>query len=414
MMKQEYDVIVVGARVAGSSLAYELSRRGFQVLLLDKSTFPSDVFSTHNFFGNSLAMLRKMGVLDRLLETGAPLYRRAVVQFEDVVIDGRFPKADGEADCLCIRRTDLDRILFEHASMQPNVAAMEGVRVTNVLRDGGRVTGVAGVTRSGEKKQFSARLVVGADGRRSTIRSLVQARCKMRVPTDFASYVGYFRNYRQDGDIHAELYKLRSNISIIFPTNDQLYVVGLMFPLEDEEWMQRFKANPERAMVELIKLEFAGTPLAERIGGAVLAGRVKGLHGYDNDWYEGMGEGWALVGDALSFKDPAVGQGMPDALYGANLLAGVLERFEDWNRHWADMGEEYQRLMDEKMMFHFQLACQFTKNYPFPPGQLALYRLIAARPEAASAFLGTYNKAVRPEEFEKMVIHLLTGTAAAP
>ena len=121
------------------------------------------------------------------------------------------------------------------------------------------------------QRRFSAKLVVGADGRHSVIRSLVKSRCKISVPTDFASYVGYFRGYKQDGEIHAELYKMGSGIAIVFPTNDQLYVVGVMYPLDDEAWMRRFKTNPDHAMVEFVRSRFAGTPLAERIADAALA-----------------------------------------------------------------------------------------------------------------------------------------------
>ena len=38
-----YDVIIVGARCAGSPTAMLLARKGYRVLLVDKTTFPSDV-----------------------------------------------------------------------------------------------------------------------------------------------------------------------------------------------------------------------------------------------------------------------------------------------------------------------------------------------------------------------------------
>jgi glycine/D-amino acid oxidase-like deaminating enzyme len=42
-----YDVIIVGARVAGSATALLLARRGLKVLVLDRAAFPSDTLSTH-------------------------------------------------------------------------------------------------------------------------------------------------------------------------------------------------------------------------------------------------------------------------------------------------------------------------------------------------------------------------------
>lgn len=410
-MKKHYDVIVVGARVAGSAFAYEMAKARYEVLLLDKSTFPSDTLSTHNFYGNSLAMLREMGVLEALLATGTPSYKRAVVQFEDAVIDGYFPEVMGETECLCIRRTHLDAILFEHASAQERVTALEGFRVAELIEEDGKIVGVAGVYQNGERGQFRARLVVGADGRHSRVRHLAGSACLQAVPTDFASYVGYYSNYKQDGELHAELYKIGDKIAIVFPTSDQLYVVGVMFPLKDEEWMGRFKASPEEAMNRILRTGFAGSPLPERILHAELAMPIKGLLGYDNDWHQGMGPGWALVGDAITFKDPAVGQGMQDALYGARILTDVLSGFPDWDASWDEMASLYQARMEEKMMFHFHLACQYTKNNPFTEEQKLMNRLIASSPEATSAFLGIYNRAAGPQEIEQ-AIHRLIQQAA--
>jgi flavin-dependent dehydrogenase len=42
-----YDIIVVGARCAGSPTAMLLARRGYKVLLVDKASFPSDIMSSH-------------------------------------------------------------------------------------------------------------------------------------------------------------------------------------------------------------------------------------------------------------------------------------------------------------------------------------------------------------------------------
>ncbi|MFD0589112.1 FAD-dependent monooxygenase [Paenibacillus sp. GCM10027627] len=412
-MKKHYDVIIVGARVAGSALAYELSKVGYEVLLLDKSTFPSDTLSTHNFFNNSLAMLREMGVLDQLLKTDTPTYKRAYIQFEDAVIDGHFPESAGETECLCIRRIHLDDILFKHASGQPGVTALEGFRVTDVVKDGEKVIGVTGTTRDGEKETYYASLVVGADGRNSKIRSLVGSACKMAVPTDFASYVAYFSNYKQSGESHAELYKMGDKISIVFPTSDGLHVIGVMFPLADEEWMARFKASPEEAMRAVVDEGLADTPLPARLQEAKLEGSVRGLLGYDNDWHQGMGPGWALVGDAVTFKDPAVGQGMQDALYGTRILTGVLTGTQDWNASWGEMAERYDGLLEHKMTFHFHMACGLTKNNPFTPEQRSGNLLIAASPEATSAFLGLYNRANGPEELERAVLRIMSSGRTA-
>ncbi|MBD3917344.1 FAD-dependent monooxygenase [Paenibacillus sp. PR3] len=411
-MNHHYDVIIVGARVAGATLAYELSTAGYEVLLVDKSEFPSDILSTHNFFNNSLKILREMGVLDKLLQTGTPLYKRAVVQFEDAVIDGEFPEVDGESECLCIRRVHLDQILFEHAASQPRVTTIEGFRVTDVIREGDAVNGITGVHRSGSAEQFTAKLVVGADGRNSTLRKLVNSPQLMAVPTDYASYVGYFSGYEQEGDLHVELYKIKDKMVIVFPTSDQLYVLGVMFPLDDQEWSDRFTASPETAFRELVDSGFADSPLPARLRQSALDGKIRGLRGYDNDWYQGMGAGWALVGDALSFKDPAVGQGMHDALYTARILTEILSQHDNWDAEWESMAQTYRTMTETKMMPRYHMACQITKNVPFTTEQTMVNRFIAAHPEATQAFLGMYNHALEPEQFGGVIGRLLQGSSA--
>ena len=44
-----YDVIIVGARCAGSSLGRLLARRGYRILLVDRDPFPSDMPMSAHF-----------------------------------------------------------------------------------------------------------------------------------------------------------------------------------------------------------------------------------------------------------------------------------------------------------------------------------------------------------------------------
>jgi 2-polyprenyl-6-methoxyphenol hydroxylase-like FAD-dependent oxidoreductase len=63
----EKDAVIVGARCAGSTLAMALAQRGWDVLLVDQDTFPSETVSTHFLYPNTIARLDQLGVLDRLL-----------------------------------------------------------------------------------------------------------------------------------------------------------------------------------------------------------------------------------------------------------------------------------------------------------------------------------------------------------
>ena len=68
-----YDVIVVGARVAGAPTAMLLARKGYRVLLVDKSTFPSDILSsTLLIWPPGIALLQHWGLLEPLQATQCP------------------------------------------------------------------------------------------------------------------------------------------------------------------------------------------------------------------------------------------------------------------------------------------------------------------------------------------------------
>ncbi|CAI6029392.1 FAD-dependent oxidoreductase [Cohnella sp. JJ-181] len=414
-MNATYDVIVVGARIAGATLAWELSRIGLRTLLLDRADFPSDTLSTHNVYANTLSKFREMGVLDELLATGTPLYNRAHVNFEGAVIDGRFPPVDGIDGCLCVKRKYIDDILFRHARSQPDVTAITGFRATGLLRDAdGTVTGVTGVSREGQVQSFSAGLVVGADGRRSSVREWAGAERRLSVPTDYASYVAYVDGYDQGGERFVEFYKQGDKLAIAFPTSDSQYVIGFMFPLTDAARIARLRDEPESGLRALAEEGLSATALPARLRSASFAGRVRALLGYDNDWHQGMGRGWALIGDAFSFKDPAVGQGMHDAVFGAGLLAKTLSGYrpEDWRRAWEEMSARYEEGMRDKLMSRFEIGCQMTRNAPMPQELLAAYRLIGKDEQATRVFLGMYNYASEPGDIDREVGRLLAGIQA--
>ena len=94
-MRDRYDVIVVGARVAGSTLAALLGDAGVSVLLLDRARFPSTTPSTHFFRGAGMVgVLGRLGVLDAVLALGCPPLTRQF-DYEDGAPDRRGGPAPG-------------------------------------------------------------------------------------------------------------------------------------------------------------------------------------------------------------------------------------------------------------------------------------------------------------------------------
>src|SRR5438270_9568353 len=116
MAENQYDAIVVGARCAGSPTAMLLARRGYKVLVLDRSTFPSDTVSTHMIHPPGVAALERWGLLDRVAATGCPPVPTYSFDFGPFTIAGSLRPIDGKSVGYGPRRTVLDKILLDAAA----------------------------------------------------------------------------------------------------------------------------------------------------------------------------------------------------------------------------------------------------------------------------------------------------------
>lgn len=114
-MSFDYDAVVVGARVAGASTAMLLARYGHNVLLIDRATMPSDTVSTHAILRSGVLQLQRWGMLDSVIESGAPPIRDVTLGFDDerIQIDVR-PDYGVEA-LAAPRRYVIDNLLVEAA-----------------------------------------------------------------------------------------------------------------------------------------------------------------------------------------------------------------------------------------------------------------------------------------------------------
>ena len=99
-----YDVIVVGARCAGSPTAMLLARKGYRVLVVDRATFPSDTNSTLLIHSPGVAALARWGVLEKVIATGCAPIDRYSYDFGAVTITGTPWAPDGTSTAYAPRR----------------------------------------------------------------------------------------------------------------------------------------------------------------------------------------------------------------------------------------------------------------------------------------------------------------------
>src|SRR5215467_8515873 len=138
-----YDAIVVGARCAGAPTAMLLARQGYRVLLVDRAEFPSDTVSTHIVQAPAVAALRRWGLLEQVIASGAPPIETYSFDFGPVTITGTPRPADGISTAYAPRRTVLDKILVD-AAVRSGAELRERFSVDEFLLDDGAVVGLRG------------------------------------------------------------------------------------------------------------------------------------------------------------------------------------------------------------------------------------------------------------------------------
>jgi flavin-dependent dehydrogenase len=157
------DVVVVGARCAGAATAMLLARAGHDVLVVDRAQFPSDTISTHSIARPGVVQLARWGLLQAVVDSGAPACRRVDLYSPDGVVTRVVKDRHGTDFLVNPRRVVLDELLLE-AALAAGARVLTGCWAESLVRDGrGRVAGLRARTHD-RQVEVRARHVVGADG----------------------------------------------------------------------------------------------------------------------------------------------------------------------------------------------------------------------------------------------------------
>lgn len=315
------DVIIVGARVAGSALAALLGQRGHRVLLLDKAHFPSDTLSTHFFRAPALRVFERLGVLDEVKSAAPPL--TVLWNYIDghVISDPIDAPEEHLRYFLCERRITLDWILFQRVQREPNVEIRQGAQVKELIKLDGRVAGVRWGEADGVN-EASARVIVGADGIYSTLARILEPYYESQLPVRRCMYYTYFQGIEPlDQASLAEHHFVGDTLTYVFPTDANLTLVAVTMPISEFASFKKEPLQRLRAHLESLPL------LAPRLSKAEIAAEVKGAGNIPCCQRVPYGEGWALVGDSQQIMDPWSGMGIDHAATHASLLADSLHRF---------------------------------------------------------------------------------------
>ncbi len=385
-----YDVIVIGARCAGAPTAMLLAARGYKVALVDRSTFPSDMpISTHLIHPPGIAALRRWGLLDEIRATGCPAISTWRMDAGSVVLNGCPPPADGTAEGYAPRRIVLDQILVT-AAVRAGAALREGFSVEELLVDDGRVRGVRGQTMSGGHDSLVARLVVGADGPRSTVAKLTGAPEYNLRPELMGTYFTYWSGVRIAGFD----FSLRDHRAAYgWMTNDGLALIGVNWAIKD---FRAVRGNVEASY--LSELARCAPALAE----SVRSGRrvAKWLGGAVRNFFrKSHGPGWALVGDAGYHKDPCTAAGITDAFRDAESVVEAIDEGLSGRSRLEQALAAHEWRRNEVAMPLYDFTCQQAAFEPMSVEMLDLLNALQHNAEDTSAFFGLFAQTTRMREF---------------
>ena len=184
---EQFDVAVVGYGPAGAALANILERQGMSVIVIEQ--FPQSYLlprATH-LDGESMRILQSVGIATALAPKLGTYFR---MRFEDsdgnLLLDwprSRAPGIHGWYDSNRFHQPDLEAALQARVAKSPRVSVRRGWRVTSLTQDD---TGVllAASNEPGETLNARARFVVGCDGARSTVRSLIGGEVSPLAPPE--------------------------------------------------------------------------------------------------------------------------------------------------------------------------------------------------------------------------------------
>ena len=336
MNAKRYDIITVGGGLGGATTAIAMANAGLSVLVLEASTEFRDRVRGESLLPWGVAEARELGIYDALVGAGAhELPWWTEYQGPEIAMRRNFAETTAQLlPAIGISHPAMQQALIERAAS----AGAEVRRGTTVTALQGGATPSVTAEIDGAEVELQARLIVGADGRGSMVRS-----------------AGGFDERRDDGgNVVAGL--LFSGMSApadsnhLWP-NPDIGQFAIAFP-QGEGRVRVYLAAAAEAGLRLSgegdiaqfieQTARCGVPAAY-FEGAKPEGPLASFQCPFNSVIHPHREGVVLIGDAATETDPSFGQGLSLTLRDVRVLRDALLETDDWEAACETYAAEHSR-----------------------------------------------------------------------
>jgi flavin-dependent dehydrogenase len=307
-----YDVVIVGASVAGCTAATLYARQGLKVALVDRESSPDYYKKICNHFIQPFAVqtFKRLGMIEALEATGA-------VRNGDIRVFTRWGLIHASASSRSkhqqygynIRRLKLDPMLRNVAAGTPGVELMLGLTARQLLSENDRFTGVVLEGKGGQAREIRARLVVGADGRNSRVAAASGVPTSVKPNTRFC-YYAYYTGFSFPSQM---IWFNEPDWIYAFPNDDGVTVLCSYI---HKSHLPDFKRDLKTSFRRL----YEGLPNGPVFDGVEQITETRGMLEIPNISRRAGHPGLGLVGDAALAVDPMWGTGVSFALRSAEWL----------------------------------------------------------------------------------------------
>lgn len=314
------DAVIVGGGIAGSSLAYALASAGRTVTVLESSVDYDDRVRGEAMMPWGVREARNLGVEQVLLDAGAhvtPAWRQYVQGADEPVMLPMAMMVEGIPGSLNMRHPDACQALIE-AAAAAGATVVRGVHDIKVTA-GEPVSVTYSSDSSDRAGVVRAPLVVGADGRSSTVRR--QAGISLRRDDP----INYITGLLVDG-----LAGIPDDHDVMVGEGDQMLLMfhqgggrARLYVCAGRSGQRRF-AGPDAAVRLLAAWKPGCYPLSELVAAGSPAGPCATYPGDDTWTATPFADGVVLIGDAAGHNDPIVGQGLSIAMRDARIVRDLI------------------------------------------------------------------------------------------